>query len=329
MSNGLNVVVVSGTPTKEEQKIIETFKKEDEVEYRHAIKQKGTKRAKICLETILDNYPGFQSSQFGKSLLDVAKGYGNSLQREYFNKVKPGLKKGWKIWHVLRGGYNRLYYPNQVKAGDLCFAGGYGVLLPKGRRFDNLITDLSYGHEITNLDELLLQLGYVHKRIRHYLHTFATKYRNEFFMAAPVFTRYQGRVMRLDDFVSGELPAVCFEKALSLAIVLSRDPALERLKIKSYLTIGYMLAKDKRDKNRWSRQESGSHAWVRIDVPMSAEGFGLRAGSYVLDPSGNGFYSLSNETRHKSKKYIPFEKQNLWGSLYTTLRPKNTPPKYR
>ncbi len=329
MSNKLDLVVVSGTATKEEQKIIENFKKEDHVEYQHAIKSKGKKRARVCLETILDNYPSFQSSRFGKPLLDVAKGYRNSLQREYFDEVKLELKKGWKIRSVLMGGYNRLYYPSQIKAGDLCFTGGYGILLPKGRKFNKLIADLSYGDEITNLDELRLQLDYIHKKLRHYLRTFTTKYRNEFFMAAPVFTKYQGRVMQLEDFVSGDLPAVCFEKALSLAIVLSADPTLKRLKIKSYLTIGYMLAKDEHNEG-WSRQASANHAWVRLDVPASAKEFGLKAGSYVLDPSGNELYSFSTGTRYKSKKYIPFKKENLRNSLYITLyRPRNTPSKYR
>lgn len=142
-------------------------------------------------------------------------------------------------------------------------------------------------------------------------------------MAAPIFTKYQGRVMQLDDFVSGELPAACFEKALSLAMVLSRDTALKRLKIKPYLTIGYMLAKDKHDKSKWSRRESANHAWVRLDVPDTAEDFGLKAGSYVLDPSGDELYAISNIAKSKSKKYLQFDKKSLRNSLYITIyRPK-------
>ncbi len=56
--------------------------------------------------------------------------------------------------------------------------------------------EVGYRHEIANLDELLLQLDYVHKKLRHYLHTSATKYKNEFFMTAPVFTRYQDTIMQ-------------------------------------------------------------------------------------------------------------------------------------
>lgn len=86
----------SGIATREEKKLIREFQKYDAADYAHYVSAQNTKKAKRCLETLLENYPGFESNAFGKRLVDVAKGYNNSLQREYLKKINQNLKEDTK-----------------------------------------------------------------------------------------------------------------------------------------------------------------------------------------------------------------------------------------
>ncbi len=312
--------VVSGRATKKEQKSIARFKAEDKAEYKHALEASNAKKSKRFLELILENYPDLRVPNLGKPIVDFVKGYDNPIQKAYYKKTKIKPGKAYEVARLLNGGYRHVYFPAQIKAGDLCFNSGYAVVLPKGKNFYGLLSELSCGREIADLNALVRQVDHIYNKIRHFVRAFDPSHKNEFFLAAPVYKKYHGRSMQLEEFLSGRLPAACFEKALSLAVVLSSDATLKRLKIKACLNLGYMLGKDKKTQ-KWARRESGGHAWVQLDVPYAAKKFGLKGGSYILDPSEDEIYILNDKTNRAYRKYIPLARKPL--QLYLSLfRPK-------
>lgn len=200
--------------------------------------------------------------------------------------------------------YSRLLPPFEIRRGDLCGNGEYYVRIPKDVYTKNIAKTILAGKR-PGLDFLTEAVSMVYNKIQH-----ATGYFYKDEGAATIFQTYKGKIIDLERVVSGDLPAVCFEKALFLASILSVDRRIKRAGIRVYLAMGG-TAKDNN-----SGTSVGYHAWVRIDVPDGFDKRILAHRSYVLDPTKDKIYILDTDDT-AGERLCRYEEEIAPGQLYS------------
>lgn len=282
-NEAINVETIGETiAASEEESVRSSFKAKIAI-YNEALKNKSIEKETL-LEKILERYPALKTKQ-----------YGERIDGETLNN------------------YERLNYPLQIRAGDVCVSGQYGVIVPKYQALNEISSLVNKTNPKPDLQYISKLVEAVHLTIEHAPRAFRKYDKSEMLTAGIIFkSYYQGKKMQLEDFLSGELPASCFEKAIALALLLSEDKGLDKFGIKTYLAVGARI---------FSGEYQSGHAWVRMEVPKGMEKFGLFEGAYALDPSDNKIYRLENAACAKLK-YVPYPIPRDDFLYVTVYRPK-------
>lgn len=228
-----------------------------------------------------------------------------------FEKLRP--ERG--IFVDTFDGHRRLSYKDHaVLPGDFCLSANYAISIPKIDKLTKLFCGLSGSVSGSGLERIINYVAAVNSEITPcYDALDAVEQKldisDKLDIANVMFEYYDMKIVSLEDVLSGRLPSVCFERAVALASVLFLDKNLHDLGIKSYVSYGKLFN---------SGEPVANHAWVKLMVPTGLEALGFEHQAYVLDPTSNKVYILSENLDEAGIKYIEGKDEPFWVGI---LRP--------
>ncbi len=125
---------------------------------------------------------------------------------------------------------------------------------------------------------------------------------------------YDDKIINLQDILTRDLPAVCFEKALVLNYLLSNDPEIKRLGGRSTVGNGYILE---------DKDDFCEHAWVVLAFPKIYPDQGINSETYILDASINKVFEYKQSETSTAFRYVKDSDEKLLSEgSFVVLRPK-------
>ncbi len=196
-----------------------------------------------------------------------------------------------------------------IQAGDICINVDYGVAIPPSEVLYNCCLKNELKENLAKMGIAKIT-GYVNSVQRKLKHSLGGLSGVELIaMEIAQDELYYQKIIPLETIIEGNLPAVCFEQALTLNWLLSNDPEIKFMGGKARVCNGYLL----------NRSFVG-HTWVTLNFPSAHPECGLDAKQYTLDPSyGKVFRTVMGST-YTRLRYIPQTDKELTDTKVFQLR---------
>lgn len=243
----------------------------------------------------------------GIGLSELIKTASENLRRKY-----PGTTK--TIEEMLgETGFEkyerRKFSDNEILPGDICRNDTYFVYIPDRKVLDNcLVKELEENKDKSVIDKITGYTQSIYKSIAHFLA--GVNGDEEKALDIAWGDVYKKKILSLEDTISGKLPAACFEQALALNYLVSRDPEIRRLGGVSTLDGGYHL----------NRKGFGEHAWVILKFPKTYPEQNINSAVYILDATAGKVFEYNKELDSTETRYVQEPSQPIEESTYFIFR---------
>lgn len=235
-----------------------------------------------------------------RELAEMVKPQKNALSEPLYERLKqsyPGLPvKSEKMPGKPEDrNYKKFDLPEvELQSNDLCMNGTYCVSIPEKKVIEKLFSaDIEENSHKDGLSKLWGYTRAVQDVVAHLLED--THLGSRETLVKTWREIYRGRVISLEKFILGDLPAVCFEQALSLSCLIAMDPGIKMLGGKVRIGTGYYSLR----KNRF-----GLHAWVKLSFPKKYPEHNIHSTTYILDPAQGGVFEYRESDDSTFPKYV-------------------------
>lgn len=282
---------------------------------------------KTVCDVLTDEEQKLARSAVKRDLSPIKKfGYDNYLIKKEAKRTLFSLFRNLKTAHygkldssVFKHGFQINYCETEPVPGDICMGSGYGVSIPADEVLRELCNNFSVANIKNGLERVLEYVEAVNVQMKHIANS-ANGEKPVMGLVYAFHKANQGKIIRLEDIMRGNLPGVCFEQAIALAVLINRDKELSSIGIKANVALGNYV------RLGMNPDYGASHAWVRLSVPKGLEGRGFDHTTYILDPTNNRAYVLDHNALNSERKYQEFSGfADYWGpkmACKCIIRPK-------
>ena len=268
-----------------------------------------TKEERISLEEYLDHIEDDETDSSERFLRKVSE-----LRELVKNKYAGTTKKLDEILGEFPPRqYKRKYFSrSEPQTGDLCANVDYCIRIP-----DSSVLRGCFSEEIKENESksgMAKLIGYTEAVYNKLPHLFdGLDDRSSRAMDVVWDEMSYHKVIRLEDVIRGELPAVCFEQAIALNHLISNDPEIKRLGGKSTIDNGYYMS---------NKGKFYEHSWVKLTFPRAYPEYGIDSTVYVLDAAFDEVIEYREKCDCSEDKYVRQQDSELKRAFIVILRPK-------